>query len=190
MLNKLHQLLLALALAVFSLQGQAAALLKLEPSSGSLTVGDSISLRLTGSSLVDLYAFQFSLSYTPGLFSLVSVTEGDALASLGSTFFVAGSGDDALGQLSLTGNTLIGAQPGFSGEGWLATIELRAIGAGAALLSLGDLLLLDADLNLLDVGAEDARFAIAPGGGSVPVPGSLGLAALALACLAGVARRR
>lgn len=183
-----QRFVLAVALALLSLQTQAAALLRLEPATGSLTVGDSISVRLMGSGLVDLYAFQFALRYTPGLFSLVGVSEGDALSGVGSTFFVAGSGDDALGELSLTGNTLIGAQPGFSGDGWLATIELRAIGAGAAALELGELLLLDADLDLIDLSAENARFDIAPGGGHLPLPGSLALCLLALPLLG--ARRR
>jgi hypothetical protein len=167
----------------------AAPVITLSPAAGSHAVGDGFSLTLSGSGFSDLYAFQFALSFTPGVLGVTGVTEGDALSSVGSTFFVPGAIDNGSGVLELTGDTLIGAIPGFSGDAWLATISFQALGAGAASVELNDLMFLDSSLNIIDVTSSGARFEITSTPGRLPEPDSPALALLALASAAWACRR-
>lgn len=169
----------------------AAPVVTLTPSSGSHTVGDTFSVTLSGTGFTDLYAFQFGLSFTPGVLGVTGVTEGDALSSVGTTFFVPGAADNVAGLLELTGNTLIGAISGFSGDAWLATIAFQALGAGVGSVQLGDLMFLDANLNIIDVdNSGGARFVVTAAAGELPEPASPALAMLALASAAVVRRRQ
>lgn len=169
---------------------QAAPVLALEPATSSHAAGESFDLRLVGQGLTDVYAFQFALDYTPGLLSAQGPSEGDALLSAGTTYFVAGAADDALGRLELSGNTLIGTIAGFSGDGWLASIRFAALAPGVAELRLTDLLLVDSALNILDAGSLNATVTITPGGSAVPLPSTLALVALGLSGVAGLRLRR
>jgi len=80
----------------------AAPLLTITPSDNIVNVGDSftIDVAITGEDIVDLFAYQFSLTYGAPQVAPVSIVEGDlpqtaALAAGGSTFFSAECFSDA-----------------------------------------------------------------------------------------------
>ena len=183
------RLLSAAALAL-SLGVQAAPVVSLQPSTGTHTVGDTFSVELLGTGLIDVYAFQFALNFTSGVLGVSGVSEGDALSSVNTTFFVPGAADNGAGTLELSGNTLIGAVSGFSGDGWLATIDFQALGVGVGSVQLTDVLFLDSLLNIIDVTSQDARFVIESAGGTVSLPSSFSLVALGLCAALALSRRR
>ena len=183
------RLLSASAMAL-SLGVQATPVVSLQPSTDAHTVGDSFSVKLSGTGLTDVYAFQFALNFTSGVLGVSGVSEGDALSSVNTTFFVPGAADNGAGTLELSGNTLIGAVSGFSGDGWLASIDFQALGVGVGSVQLTDVLLLDSLLSSVDVAGQDARFVIESPGGTVPLPSSLSLAALGLCAAVVLSRRR
>jgi len=97
-------------------------------------------LNVSASDVTDLYGYQFSLNFQPNLLQAMSITEGGFLASGGTTFFDPGVINNAGGTVSFIFDTLIGPVPGVNGSGLLATINLRAVGAGLAQVSLSDVL--------------------------------------------------
>ena len=101
-------------------------------------------LNVSASDVTDLYGYQFSLNFQPSLLQAVSVTEGGFLASGGTTFFDPGGINNGAGTVSFIFDTLIGPVPGVNGSGLLATINLRAVGAGLAQVSLSDVLAVNA----------------------------------------------
>ena len=114
-------------------------------------------------------------------------SEGAALASAGSTFFVPGAFDGTTGRLSLTGDSLIGPIAGFTGSGVLATLTFRAIGVGSGSLSLDDVMTLDAGLGLGFPAAIGANVSIAAvPATTVPEPADGVLVLAGLSVLAGL----
>jgi hypothetical protein len=91
---------------------------------------------------VNLYAYQFSVSYDPSLLSvqdtLNPATEGSFFTNVyplpGQTSFFPGF-DDTLGNVSFIANTLVGPLAGVSGSGTLASIQFVAVGDGATSVS-------------------------------------------------------
>ena len=143
-------------------------------------------LNVSASDVTDLYGYQFSLNFQPSLLQAVSVTEGGFLASGGTTFFDPGVINNGAGTVSFIFDTLIGPVPGVNGSGLLATINLRAVGAGLAQVSLSDVLAVNASGATLTIAAPALVT-------QVPEPGALGLllaGAMALCVAGGLHRRR
>ncbi len=69
----------------------------------------------------DLYAFQFDLAFDPTILELQSISEGTFLPGAGSTNFFPGTIDNTGGTATATADSLVGAIPGASGSGTLAT---------------------------------------------------------------------
>lgn len=143
-------------------------------------------LNVSASDVTDLYGYQFSLNFQPDLLQAVSVMEGGFLASGGTTFFDPGLISNAGGTVSFIFDTLIGPVPGVSGSGLLATINLRAVGAGLAQVSLSDVLAVNSSGATLTIAAPTLVT-------QVPEPGALGLVlagAVGLGVAGGLHRRR
>lgn len=152
----------------------------------SVSVGDIINFDLTVSDVADLFAFQFSLQFDPAVILGVSVTEGPALGTAGTTFFANGAFDNVGGLLDLTGDTLIGAISGFGGSGVLASITFTAFGAGASTITVGDVLLLNSSFDILSTTVGSAGVEVV--GTAVPEPANYSLVLVALAVMAGMRR--
>ena len=58
--------------------------LSIDPTSSSVSVGNSVTLDVDISNVTNLYAFQFDLSYAPGTLSSVSIVEGSFLPTVGA----------------------------------------------------------------------------------------------------------
>jgi hypothetical protein len=107
----------------------------------SANTGQSFSIDVTVSDVVDLYAWEIELNWSASLLGTISVTEGSFLKSGGSTFFVY-SWNDTQGHI-LIDCTLMGQIPGINGSGVLATVTFLVLGAGETPLDLHDEVLLD-----------------------------------------------
>ena len=152
------------------------------------TLGSTFAVDVFATDLADLYAFQFDLLFDPALLQFLGATEGAFLASGGETTFFDGGINNGLGAIEFVFDTIIGPGPGVSGSGALAHFNFLAIGSGTSLLSLANVLALDTQFNLIDVGLEGGQVQVAASS-TVPEPGTLALLALGLAGL-GFSRRR
>jgi opacity protein-like surface antigen len=157
--------------------------LSVSASPSPVAQGSSVSLSVLIADVIDLYGFQFSLSFNPALLQATSVSEGSFLGTGGSTFFGAGSINNTTGTIDFTFDTLQGAVPGVSGAGTLASISFSAVGAGTTSLTFGDVLLLNSSLADITTTVTNGSLTVTP----VPEPATYVLFALGLAA---VARRR
>lgn len=182
-------LILGLAVMLGLPRAVSAAVVTLMPSSTLASIGDSLQFDLSITGVTDLYAFNFSLAFDPMVINGVSLSEGPALGTAGTTFFIPGDFDNSNGLLSLTGGLLIGAVPGFTGNGIFASIVFSAIGAGISGVTLNDVILLNSSLGLIPATVNSAVVQVGVGG-TVPEPGSLLLVASALALAVWGVRQR
>jgi hypothetical protein len=155
-------------------------------------LGDVFSIDiLLGENITDLFVYQFSVSYDPTILSANSVSEGSFLSSAGTTFFIPGIINNALGLITFSANTLIGAIPGASGMGSLLSIQFTAIALGTSAVSpfldpdpfVGDVLL-DSLFNPITADLVGETVEVRQPVSSVPEPGALllvGVGAVALA---------
>ena len=139
--------LVAVLICSAALPAAAAPILSLTPSSTSVGVGGTFSIDVNVSGVQDLYGFQFDLNFDQSLLSPLGVTEGSFLSQgvSGSTDFLAGV-DNGTGTIEFTLGFLLGAVPGVSGSGTLATLAFVAIAPGNTDFSLSGLVLLDSQL--------------------------------------------
>ncbi len=148
-------------------------------SSFTATVGNSIEVGVLTDSFSDLYAWQFDLNWDPTILTLNGVTEGGALASAGTTFFVPGTIDNVGGSATANADTVIGGASGATGTNRvLAYFDFSAIGVGKTAITINNVTLLDSNLNNID---ETSAPGTATVGGSVtaaPEPAFRGLVLL------------
>jgi len=171
-----------------ALPAAAAPIIFVSPSSASVAVGDTFSVDVNVSDVDDLFGFQFDFNFDRSLFTLLGVTEGSFLSQgvSGSTDFFAGT-DNGTGTIEFTLGFLLGAVPGVSGSGTLATLGFTATGPGSAAFSLSGLILQDSQFgefqNATTINAASVDINATP----VPEPASLMLISTGLAI---IARRR
>ncbi|MFN4116632.1 MAG: cohesin domain-containing protein [Inhella sp.] len=157
--------------------------LRASPNGGNSSVGGQIIVTIGITDISDLFAYQFSLSFDPSKLLLNNVSAGSFLSGAGSTVFDGGVIDNGNGQLSFLYESLIGAVPGASGSGLLATLQFDVVGAGTSGLFFSDVLFLDSSLS-------EISLQVTPGFvTTVPEPAAALLFALGLAGLLGARRR-
>jgi hypothetical protein len=173
-----------LLLSVFVAPGWAdpipAPTLSVVPVSGSsVGVGNQIQYDINISNVSDLYAFQFDVIFNPKVVSFVSIDEGPFLPSGGATFFIPGTLDSfGSNTLAATGDVILSAVPGVTGDGILAILTLQGVGGGISSLDLANVLLLDSNLSSIDSTLQSGSVTVTST--AVPEPSS------ALLLLAGV----
>ena len=144
-------------------------------------VGAPVSVDLVLTDVVDLYAYQLSLSFDPSLLQVTGVAQGALLPGGGSTFFDGGSVNNTLGSISFMFDSLVGGVPGVNGTGVLATVSFDVVGTGTSTLAFADTLFLDSGLADISVQITNGSLQTLP----VPEPASflmfgMGLAAIAV----------
>ena len=181
----------ALALSAAFMPAVAAPVLMVVPGASAAEVGSSLSVDIRIEDVMDLYAFNFTLSYDATTLRLLSIDEGAFLPAAGATFFIPGMIDNIAGLASFTGYSLLGAIPGANGRGVLATFSFLGIGVGTSALSLSDTQALDSAFADIAFTTQNAQILITPAIG-VPEPTALALVSVALlGCLgASGAQRR
>ncbi len=155
--------------------------ISVQPSTLDVTEGETFSLDIDIANVADLYAFQFDLGFDPTILAAESVTEGSFLPSGGSTIFFPGTIDNMGGTIAFNADTLVGAIPGVSGGGTLASVEFEALATGTSVISLNDVELLDSNFNLIDYSAANGSVLV-----TTPEPSSLALLGSALLLLIGL----
>src|SRR3954465_14649880 len=113
---------------------RGAPLLNLQPAISAVLPGSSVILMVNATGIMDLYAFQFDLSFVPTVLAANAVEEGPFLGRGGTTLFVPGRIDNRTGAIQMTIAPLVGPVPGLSGDGSLAQVSFRTAGAGTSLV--------------------------------------------------------
>jgi hypothetical protein len=106
------------------------------PSTMTVTVGQTFSVNVEISDVVDLYGWEFTLKWDPTFLDVLNVTEGGFLKSGGDTFFwpiMNNTGGYILVDCTLTGNI-----SGVNGSGTLTIVEFKVKSAGQSILDLYD----------------------------------------------------
>ena len=164
----LQLVLLSFVVIVFgAVHARGDSVVSIQPSLSTPFVGSSFDVSVDISSVTDLYAFQFDISFDPTILSGTSVTEGAFLPAGGATFFIPGSIDNIGGSISFTADTLLTAVSGVSGSGTLADLQFQALTVGTSPINLSHIILLASNL-------DDILFHIADGSVSVvPEPSTM-----------------
>lgn len=184
------QIALACIAFMFGAAARAVPIVSIETTAPTASVGDSVVVSVDIAGALDLYGIQFDLGFDPTLLSFTggTPTEGAFLPSGGTTLFVGGT-DNGAGAIIGTFESLVGAIPGVSGTGTLATFVFTAIGTGVSALTLANVLGLDSNLNVIDAGTSDG-FVTVQEAISVPEPRTIALLGVALAGAGFMGRRR
>ena len=187
---RLATALFTIVLACSALPAAAAPILSVSPVSPIVNVGDTFTVNIDLSNVTDLYGFQFDLGFDPTRLQVVpqnsqAVTEGSFLKQGGATDFLSGV-DNGLGTIEFTLAFLLGAVPGVSGSGNIASITFMALATGVSPFTLSNYLLLDSAGGLIDPTIQNGSVEITTSA-AVPEPGTLLLLASGLAV---AARRR
>lgn len=131
-----------------------------------LTPGSIFSVNVSVQNVVDLYSWQFYMTWAPSILNLTTVTFGDFLAdqpegTLQNERIVQDEG------WCLVAETTMGRYPGVDGSGWLATATFLVIASGETLLDIsgGDMNLtyyINSDLMKIYPATENGYFSNLP----------------------------
>lgn len=180
-----RKLILAAALLAGAGVSQAV-MVTLTPSAPTVTVGNSFTVSIDIDGVTDLFGWEMDIDF--GAVALVNATtqaEGPFLGA--GTVFVPGTIDNGAGTIMTIGSALTGFT-GVSGGGSLASIGFNALAAGVADFTFSRVLLLDSNLDTIFISDQTEWFGgrieivgvAPPPDGSVPLPSTLALCALAL----------
>jgi hypothetical protein len=117
----------------------------------TITTGGTFSIDVVVGSIVDLYAYQFDVTFNPAILSATGIAAGPFLS--GGTGFIPGIIDNLAGTVQFTADTLFGPVSGISGSGTLATFQFSALAVGSSPIVLSNLVFLDSNLRDITIDA-------------------------------------
>ena len=148
------------------------AVLSVGSSNSTVGFSSSFAVDVSVKDVSDLYSYQFDIKFNPNLFSAVNVVEGPFLSGGGSTYFQPGTINNTTGDVTFVANTLLGAVPGVSGQGILASVSFQSLHqTGSGNFSLQNTILLDSGNPQLDIAHSTSSVAV----GVVPEPEEWGM---------------
>jgi len=112
-------------------------------------VGESFTVNINVSDVIDLFAWQAGITFNPGVLECTGFFEGEFLRRPGgSTVFAKHAMDmnNTLGIVYCRGCCLLGPVPGVNGSGQLAYVTFTSVGIGVSDFHPTDLILLDDNL--------------------------------------------
>jgi hypothetical protein len=139
-------------------------------SPSTVALGGSFAVDVNITNPLDIYDYQFDLSFNPSVLQLTNIAEGSFLLSGGSTFFLPGFVDNAGGTASFNADTLETAISGVSVAGTLVEFDFTAMAAGISNFGISNVFLQNSKQAGM-IPPEFLDFA-PPIGGSVEVQGS------------------
>lgn len=139
--------IIGLLLRVVEFEAQASPVLSIDSANLHYAEGYPISVDVRIADITDLYALQFDVVFNPAVLSVTDITEGSFMTTGGATLFIPGVIDNAVGTITLTIDSLIGATGGVNGSGTLATINFSTNSRGISPITLANALLLDSSLS-------------------------------------------
>jgi len=173
----------ALVVGIVSTQAAMAdPVLSIVASPNPVTVGSPLGVNINISGAVDVYSYQFTLTFSGSSLSGSTATEGTFLLAGGTTFF--GGGTLSPNTLSSVFDTIIGPGSGVNGSGTLARINFGTLSAGTSTLTLSNVIVLNSSLATLPTTMTGATVSV------VPEPATYAMFGAGLAGLLLAARRR
>lgn len=165
-----------------------AATIDVVPSTTSAYIGDTMTVHVSVGGVADLYAFQFGLSFAPGVLRAIGVSDGMFLTS-GS--LLSGLTDNSIGEIVFIAKSLTGSVPGISGAGTIARIDLLVVGPGSSVVTVNKPILLDSALSDIIVAPLQPAYVTISGvdGSPVPEPGTVVLVFIATFALGAIRTR-
>lgn len=162
-------------------------IVSIQTSDSTPTVGNSFNVSVDITSVTDLFAFQFDITFDPTILAASTSSEGAFLPTGGATIFIPGTIDNTMGTVTFIADSLIGSILGVDGSGALATLIFHALGPGTSSVDLLNVTLLDSALADISATAVGGAVSVI---NAVPEPSSLFLIGLGVFVLAAARRRR
>lgn len=150
-----------------SLQAQAGALVRVEPSQVTLNPGQNTRISITIAGAESVYGLEIHLAFDPAIFQVidadastdgVQILPGDFLDE-GLGFPVANRVDNDTGEM-LYAMTLLSPAPPVSGSGTLITFDIQGRYSGATTVELAEVLLASTEGEALRLTSENGRVTV------------------------------
>lgn len=135
------QFLNGLFLNIVASENPSATTIFVDPSNSTASIGENFTVYVNVSNVVDLYGWEFKLSWNTSMLNLTSVSEGSFLKNYGETFMTKEVEENNVHILC----TLMGNVSGANGNGVLASLKFHINNPGNSMLQLYDVILLNSD---------------------------------------------
>jgi len=153
----------------FTFASAQQAVVRLDPSSQNVNVGDSFSVNVMLDDVSNLGSYEFTLQFDPSLAAFGSVANGTFLGSSGRTVYCPSPIVDAANGTVRVGCATSGTEGGVTGSGELATVTFNALAEGDSPLDFAAISLSDPLSNDIPAATEGGSVII---GSPTPRPTS------------------
>jgi len=139
-----------------------------DPPTSTAEVGQTFSINIKISNVVDLYGWEFRLKWNSTLLNALNVIQGPFLKQGGDTFFwpKINNTEGAI----LADCTLLGNVPGMNGSGTLATVKFYAKNRGESILDLYNTTLINSQEQAITHTANDGTVKASDPVGGIWIP--------------------
>jgi sulfatase modifying factor 1 len=148
--------------------------IRFNPASSTVNPGDIFVRGVVVDNVVDLGAFEFTVTFDPAIVHVQSATLGSFLGSTGRTVLAGPlTIDNTAGSVAYGGATF-GSAAGPNGTGTVAQLTLQAVATGSSSLSFAAAQLVDTQANVLGPLTKNSGSVTVSGGGATSTPTKTG----------------